>query len=402
MEEHDLEESAAKVRRWLVARLVASGRLARRTARNLVAFARGTLVRRTLVATWHFSRASLIAVLLVALGSGIAPLALERVEPGWVAVRQANWGAERGIANEDTDPGLHLGFSGLTSWHDLDMRTQLLSFTWKSEGGDTPPLEFLTAEGNAARIAAVLAYRVRPGEAHAIVAAGQRSTYRRSVVAAATEALTAEAARMRTDELIDPFGRAELSQRVFAALQPALRGIHIELQNLEIGAVAFAGTFEKRLQDRQLERQKSLTGEALHLFARHRSEVAEIEQRVAAESQRAIERSERRLAEQRIEFERQIEEVKRESRTYVESQAVLAAEEYQQMLAQGDAALADVDVLREELVLDTLESEGGRIWIARKAASKLRFGRVVLDSSDERTPAPFNLAQLAAFLAGDD
>ena len=72
------------------------------------------------------------------------------------------------------------------------------------------------------------------------------------------------------------------------------------------------------------------------------------------------------------------------------------------MLAEGDKALADVDVLREELVLDTLESEGGRIWIARKAASKLRFGRVVLDSSDERTPAPFDLAQLARFLAGDD
>ena len=70
-------------------------------------------------------------------------------------------------------------------------------------------------------------------------------------------------------------------------------------------------------------------------------------------------------------------------------------------VAEGALALAQTDALRERLIAETLNSAGGRVQIAREAASQLTFGKVQLDSRDARVPSPLDLDALVMLLLGN-
>lgn len=71
-------------------------------------------------------------------------------------------------------------------------------------------------------------------------------------------------------------------------------------------------------------------------------------------------------------------------------------------LVEADLLLEAAAVERERLRGEVLASRGGRLWLAREAARRVRFGRVVLDPADARVPSPLELDALAALLLGSE
>lgn len=69
-------------------------------------------------------------------------------------------------------------------------------------------------------------------------------------------------------------------------------------------------------------------------------------------------------------------------------------------LVEADLLLEAAAVERERLRGEVLATRGGRLWLAREAARRVRFGRVVLDPGDARVPSPLELDALAALLLG--
>lgn len=70
------------------------------------------------------------------------------------------------------------------------------------------------------------------------------------------------------------------------------------------------------------------------------------------------------------------------------------------LLAEADLALEAATVERERLRGEVLATQGGRLWLAREAARRLRFGRIVLDPRDGKVPSPMELDALGALLIG--
>ena len=57
--------------------------------------------------------------------------------------------------------------------------------------------------------------------------------------------------------------------------------------------------------------------------------------------------------------------------------------------------------MRDKRRNEALEPAGGRLYLAREAASNLRFGAVMLNSNDPRVPSILDLDGMVALLIGE-
>jgi regulator of protease activity HflC (stomatin/prohibitin superfamily) len=151
-------------------------------------------------------RVALIASLLIALALGVGWFCFRSIPPGTVGVKQVNFGGG-GIVAGDHETGLAFGLRGFHSWHDIDRRTRVLTFAWESEGGDHPMLEVRTKDGNVAQVGVSIPWRVRPGEAFALVRDGLKTAYPQRTRATVEKVLLQELAGLSTDDLANTDAR---------------------------------------------------------------------------------------------------------------------------------------------------------------------------------------------------
>jgi len=466
------------------------------------------------------------------LGAGLAGLLLlvgsssfVKVSPGEVAVRQVNWGSGSGIEEEDHAPGLYFSPPLLESWHRLDASTHVASFSWESEGGLHPILEVRTREGNSAQAAVTVPYRIAPGAAHRIVAAGIKLSWERLVKTTIEKVLLEELAELRSEEFSDTDRRLEVCERALVALNAQLAAHHVVADGVYVTGVYFPPTWEKKQQQRQLDGQTLKTDAVLaklvakklqndfkaqELDREEQELVAELDRELEAERVRAVdermerqkleneflvqrlakeeqeliaaltldyeerqreeyalplqglqhelaaaeqqhardladaaealdrafaaeklEKGVRRLQEQRLagelaaqalavesqslvaELDRDIESERlahrerlltrrREAEGVFQSRRLAADLAHDRALAEGAQALERAETLRDGLRAAALATPGGRLYLAREAASQLRFDKVVLDSRDPRVPSVLDLDQLVRLLIGGE
>ncbi len=185
----------------------------------------------------------------------------ERVEPGTVGVKQANWGS--GIEEVDHAPGLYFSPPGSHTWHHLDARTKVVSFASKVQGGQYPALELRTAQGNTVEMAATVPYRILPGRAHRIVADGKKLGLDLRVKATVERVLQTELAHLDVDEYFDVDKRSRLCEEALAKLNTQLESHHVVADRILINHFAFPTSFEKKMQEDQLASQTVRTNAVL-------------------------------------------------------------------------------------------------------------------------------------------
>ncbi len=372
--------------------------LARGTFRVTVATARSRAVRVTLAIAFAFVRIAAWTALFAALALGIGWFAFQRVPAGFVGVRQDNFGA--GIRAVDYASGIYYAPRGFVSWHEVEKKTHVLDFTWDSEGGDWPPIEVRTKDGNICHLGVSLLYRVKPGESHALVRDGLRTAFHQRVKGTTEKIVLEEFGKLTSTEYADTDVRLARCAATLARLKAPLAEYHVEADSLLVTQFLFAIQYEVKLQEQQLLAQTDLMTAAQRDLETNREVIAVAEARMEA-AEKAI-RAERdaviqtRFAEGR----KRIVALEQEAKEYDRRRKVEGQAEFDRLVAEGDRALLQAQGLQELLANELYDTEGGRILLARKAAENLNLKSVTLNANDPRVPNVLDLDQMVRLLLG--
>ena len=205
-------------------------------------------------------RASQIIV-IVGLALLILPHAtLATVPPGMVGVRQS---AISGVTQEDLGPGWHWRIPGLHKMILLPTSYFLLDYD-KGDLGPQQPLVIRTEDNNQVELDVDVPIRIKPGEAHLIVEAGNHvqdgNLYRYQKLAdqTAVSVLREELAHLKSNGFYNTDERIKTEKIATDQLNTQLAKLHLEAAAVLIRAVRFPTGYEQQLQAIQLNEQNRL------------------------------------------------------------------------------------------------------------------------------------------------
>ena len=362
---------------------------------------RSDLRRRILRPIFVTTRIGAVAALLAGLTILVGGAVVHRVEPFELAVRQVNWGKNAGVEPRDLAPGFHFGLPGRTSWHTIDSRTTYVRYGAHSLGNPYPPLELRTADDLELSLSVTVPFRVREGEAHSIVAAGLKSTYRHNAKTAIERVLLEEFARLRSDEWFAVERRNAVAAEALEAVQEALAPIFVEAEAVLVTAAAFPSMYEDKLAEQKLSGQKIDTDAVLarrdlrkHEMSLEEVAISRAEDELRAELELELER-------QKLVLEAQIRDVETASQRYTDRRKIEADNRYEKAVAEGQLAIDQAEALRDRLMNEALESTGGRLLLAQEAAAAIRFKSIRIDSNNPAAPNVLDLDSFVELLVGD-
>ena len=350
-------------------------------------------------------------VLLGCLGLFITSSLFERVEPSQIGVKQGLWGSG-GVVSEDYLTGFHLGITGIHRWHLLDRRTHFLTFSEpSSQSGfskkhvnsqEEGPLEIRTRDNNPVAVDVTVTYRIIEGEAHLIVAEGQKAEYRDRVASNVKGVLREELARLVPEDFVNTDIRLELAAGVLPILKESLAPFHVEPELILIRAVRFLDTYEQKLQEKQLTQQLTELAKSKRLVEDAMKATGKIEKETEALEKEARAEWDKKLQDARSTNEVEVATILAEANIYDNRVRPAADARYETLVADGKLAIAKAEALRDELRNEALDSLGGKILQARDAAENLRFESVTLNSNDPGVPSVIEIDKLVDLLVGDD
>ena len=321
--------------------------------------------------------------------------------PTEIGVLQKNWGTNAGVVAEDLAPSKRFVIPGRETLHRLDRRTQFVRFGMESEGNSAPSLELRTPDDLEVTLGVTVAYRIAPGQAHRLVQDGTRGTYPLLAKAAIERVLLDDLASLTRDEWSSVDARDLAETRALEAVQGALDPFHLEARGVYISSMWFPPAFEVELMEQKLLEQRILT-DAMLARRDERNYELQVEQEAVQRAE-----GERRaqldfvLEEERLRLAKEVREVERGAATYAFEKETVADNTYEKSLAGGRLAIAKAEALRERLMNEALESEGGRLMLARDAAENLNFKSVSLDANNPSVPSVLNLDELSRLLVGE-
>jgi hypothetical protein len=365
---------------------------AARAVRSKFARATGRFTLRT-------ARIAVLTALITAATLFAGWVGFERVEAGTIGVKQVNFGGG-GIVSEDYPSGLHFGIKGFHSWHQIDGRTQMISYGWSSEPADAEHLKVRTADGNYVRIGLAVPFRVIRGEAHRLVEDGLKSTYRKRVQTSIEKILTTEFGRLTTEQFWDTALRTDCIATALPKLNRELSSLHVEALDILVENFRFNPEYEDRLQQVQLGAVKKIVDQT--------KAAVDVEQRKIDAALREIERADNDLTlelKQEIDAandagRKRIEAKLAEARYYDQTRKARATAEYESLVAQGERQVSQVEQLRIAAENEGYSSRGGRLLLARLAAENLKIKQVTLNSNDPKSPSVLDIDSLVALLVG--
>jgi regulator of protease activity HflC (stomatin/prohibitin superfamily) len=363
-----------------------------------------------------------ISIMIIAL----LILTVERVPVRTYGVRQVIWG-NGGIDPVDYEVGYHLGITGIHKWHLLDASTHFLEFvsTGQREGLDGargsltlfpksggpsdletpayyyyPALEIRNRDGNIVTIDASIPYRILKGEAHKIVADGQKGFYQERVKATVESALREVLPEMSNEGFQDTKTRLEICAKALLELNKELQKFHVEAEAVLIRRVSFPPEYEAKLQQKQLFTQKARLDQAETLKLAEVLKTGTIEKEIAAAEALSLANWGKKLETLRSEYMLQVATINAEATQYSKKTRAEGDATYQTKIADGKLAIDKSEALLSQLRSEALSTAGGRIYVALQAAENLNISKVTLNSTDPRVPLVLDIHQFAEMLIG--
>lgn len=325
----------------------------------------------------------------------------QTVLPTEIGVVQKDWGDGAGIVPEDLGASKRFVIPGAATLHRLDRRIQFVRFGMASEGNEFPSLELRTPDDLEVRVGATVAYRIIEGDAHRLVEDGIRSTYRDLARAAVERVLLDELGALRREEWSSVEAREAVRQTALTEIRNALAPFHLEPLNVHLSSTWFPPEFEVEMMEQKLLEQRILTDAMLaRRDVRNYELLTEIEVVESAEAARAAELDFEMQAE-RAGLKKEVWELESAAAKYAFERKTESNNFYEKALTSGRLKLDQVEALREKLLNEALESDGGRVMIAREAASNLKFKTVKLDANNPAVPSVLDLDALIEMLLGE-
>ena len=187
-------------------------------------------------------------------------LIVATVPPGMVGVRQS---MISGITEEDLGPGWHWQIRPIHKMLMLPTAYFLLDYD-KGDLGPQQPLQIRTKDNNLVELDVDVPIRIKPGEAHLIVRAGNHVKdgdlfrYQKLADQTAVSVLREELAHLESNGFYDTEKRLDIQKVATEKLNTALKDLHLEAAAVLIRAVRFQPGYEQQLQQIQLNEQNRL------------------------------------------------------------------------------------------------------------------------------------------------
>lgn len=390
---------------------------------------------------------------VVILALWILPLLFTmRVEPSEIGVRQS---ATSGVLDEDLGPGWHWRIPGVHKLIVLPSSYFMLDYSTDNRGPQKT-LVIRTKDNNTVELDVTVPVRIKPGQAHALVAAGNhvkdpdgRYRYQRLAEENATSVLREEMATLDSVGFYSTERRLQASIKAAEMLNKQLAPMHLEAQAVLVRAVTFRSEYEKQLQQIQLNEQNKLLDAAAQKLAGVQQTLdnyvqgtsAQISARTqdwvkrTAELERAyqvgllaVEESSpgaaraklATLAEADVTKLREeaaklfgldpasvtdgyligIKNIQAETLEYKNRVTAEADAVEGRLTAEGEAMVAKVQGEYEVKLNALLGSPAGRAYVAYKTAANVQFAKTLSFSSAEGIPSVLRLRQFAEQFMG--
>lgn len=192
------------------------------------------------------------------------------VGPNEIGVRQS---ALSGVLDEDLGPGWHMSVPGVHKLIKVPSNYFVLDFT-NDARGPQKPLVIRTKDNNTVELDVSVPIRIKPGEAHALVEAGNhvqdsdgRYRYMRLAEETATSVLREQMAVLDSVGFYSTDRRIEIQDAALKTLNKQLAAMHLEAQAVLVRAVRYRDEYEKQLQQIQLNEQNKLLDAASQKLA---------------------------------------------------------------------------------------------------------------------------------------
>lgn len=324
-----------------------------------------------------------------------------RVAPGHIGVRTSKWGG--GISAEDFDTGFHLALPMIHEWTMLDAGTHVVSFTRDVRvPEDRPSLEIRTKDNNSVKIDVTVTYRIRRGEAHRVVASGLAVDYRPRARSTVEDILRAELGALTSEDWFSTERRLQELERIAPIVDAAFAQFHLELGDILIHSASFPANFEQKLQEKQISYQMSLLFQAQRGVEDAEAEVGMISAQTQSEEKKYVAEANRLLEEVRTENLLEVTRILAGASQADRETRAQADAEYARLVSEGQLEVERAQADAEATRLAALGGDGGRIWLAARAAEKLKLDTVELDASDPRVPLLLDVGELAQLLIGKE
>ena len=192
------------------------------------------------------------------------------VGPHEIGVRTS---ATSGVLEDDLGPGWHWRIPGVHKLITLPSSYFILDFT-TDENGPQKPLVIRTKDNNTVELDVSVPTRIKAGEAHALVEAGNhvkdpdgRYRYQRLAEETATSVLREQMAALDSVGFYSTDRRLAAAEAALKALNKQLAPMHLEAQVVLVRAVRYRDEYEKQLQQIQLNEQNKLLDAARQKLA---------------------------------------------------------------------------------------------------------------------------------------
>jgi len=328
---------------------------------------------------------------------------LALVPPATIGVKQSLWGG--GVIEEDYGMGYHWGVLGVHKWHTLDARTHFLTFMdggrSSASGEVRPPLVIRTKDNNIATFDLTLTYHITKGKGHELVNAGLKGVYKSRVFTTAESVIREELAELSSEDIYATENRLRISEVALPKLAKELEAFFVTPDQILVRAVTFTEAYERKLQEKQLTNQRRLLATAQKRVEDQKAITETRQASIEADEKESRGDWDKRLETLRAENELAIAKVKAETLVYDASKRTEADATYEELLADGNLAIAKSEAKRDELRNKALDTTGGHILLAKQAAENLNFESVTLNSNDADVPSILNLGELVKLLIGD-
>lgn len=377
---------------------------------------------------------------------------LATVPPGMVGVRQS---AVSGVTDDDLGPGWHWRVPGLHKMLLLPTSYFLLDYD-KGDLGPQQPLQIRTRDNNVVELDVDVPIRIKPGEAHLIVRAGNHimdgDEYRYQKLAdqTAVSVLREELAHLESSGFYSTDQRLAIQKTALDKLNGALKDLHLEAQSVLIRAVRFRPEYEKQLQQIQLNEQNKLLDAAKQTLATKQQSLDNYTNGTKAQASATEQEWERKMADMERAYQlgllasddpspgaarKKLQSLLPEEVTALRKEAAelfamgdpdhvddayligiknIEAEtlEYKNRVtaeadgieakleAQGDALVAKVQGDYETKLNALLGQPAGKAYVAYNAAANVSFAKTLTFSSADGTPSVLRLRRFAEQFMG--
>jgi regulator of protease activity HflC (stomatin/prohibitin superfamily) len=196
------------------------------------------------------------------------------IEPGTVGVRQS---ALSGVSAEDLEPGWRVRIPGIHKVIVLPSHYIMLEYVSDDSGQS---LQIRTKDNNIVGLDVSVPVRIRPGEAHDVVEAGNhapdsdgRHRFQRLAQETTISVLRERLAELDSPGFYTTDRRIEVTQKTLELLNQSLAKLHLEAEAVLIRAVTFRTEYENQLQQIQLNEQNKLLDQARERVAEQQQQL---------------------------------------------------------------------------------------------------------------------------------